>query len=224
MTLTAIFRMNDKFGMMLPGIFRMSGLQWKMGIMFALVAALVIFEALTRLYDKYRIDKGIEEDRSKNNTFLTKYHKVPHSVPRILAEGFLFIGAGVMMIMVYAAHMDYERHGAYYDGSWREPGVESHFYFTNDDTEFLSGLYRSNPDGFVPGNYKVCLVKLGCKDCEDLKDVINALPDDVYVVFCTSDVGRLYVEEYGVNYVPCVIAGDLWSPLSSVPGESDIIK
>lgn len=103
--------------------------------------------------------------------------------------------------------MDYKNHGAFYDESWRDPNVESHFMFTTADTEALGKAYAAGPDSFDFESVNVLLVKLGCSDCEAAEDALLALyrTGGYAVVFSNSDVGRAYVDYYGVSYVPSVV-------------------
>lgn len=109
----------------------------------------------------------------------------------------------------------YGSYGAFYDDSWKEPDVESHFLFRSDDTEALQAIYDSDPDGFRPALYDVLIVRLGCEDCEAQAGRVLAAKDEIaerkgrpaYIIFSRSEIGRLYVDEYGVSEVPVAIVG-----------------
>ena len=202
----------------------LSPLLWQIGIILALVVTLVLFEIFIHWYDNYRIKNGIEEDRSLKNTFSVRYHKVPHSTFRILFEGGLFLAIGVMCLFCYSKFSEYKQYGAFYDNSWKMQDVESHFLYESTDTEFLNELYLSNPDTFDPTAYNVCLIKFGCKECEEMKEYIDAInTENIYLVYSRSDVGKFYVDHYGIQYVPCVVFDGsvipLYTPDSFTPSE-----
>lgn len=197
-------------------MFNMSPLQWYIGITTALFVTLVVYEIGIRWYDRYRIKNGIEEDRSKDNTFNVKYHKIPRSNFRILFEGILIIITGVMMLLSYFKMTEYQKYGAFYDTSWRAKEVEDHFIFTTEDTEFLQDIYNADPENFDYAKYAICLVRIGCADCEKVQDVIKELDNEnLYIIHSRSDIGKRYVERYGVQYVPSVIVDDTVIPLYS---------
>lgn len=194
----------------------LSPLQWCIGITIALFVTLILFEIFIHWYDNYRIKHGIEEDRSKNNTFSIRYHKIPHSTFRILFEGLLILATGIMCIVCYTKYTNYEKYGAMYDSSWKMVDVEEHFMFESFESELLYDIYKKDPENFKPGDYNVLIVKYGCKECENLQDTINQINiDDIYLIYSRSEIGKIYVDHYGIDYVPCVIAEGSVIPLYS---------
>ncbi len=183
----------------------MSPLLLKLCAALSLFTMLAVFELVTRLSDRAKIKSGEAEDMRKDNTMLKRYNAVPHPRWRYWSEGLLVIGCGIAAVLAMSSVSKYQAYGAFYDDSWRMPDVEEHMLYKADGTEALQALYDADPENFDFSGYKICLVKLGCPDCERVSETINALDDSFYVVFSTSPVGKAIVEQYGVTYVPSVL-------------------
>lgn len=197
----------------------LSPLQIKLYAVLALIAALAVFEAVTRLDDRRRIRSGEVSDQRGKDTLLVKHNAVPYPKWRIWSEGLLIIATGAMVAVTMFSVMEYQKYGAFYDASWRSPEVEDHFLFDSSANQDLEARWLSDPDGFAWNDLRICLVKLGCEDCERVAQAIHELEADGYsVVFSTSEFGRAAVEKYGVTYVPSVILNGMVVQLRS--GES----
>ena len=109
----------------------------------------------------------------------------------------------------------YNNHGAFYDDAWRDAKVDEHFIWDTKDTEFLQSVYDSDPEAFRPELYNVILVRLGCKDCENIKDILLSAKDEgeIYIIFSRSEIGKVYVEYYNITHVPCAILDNVYVPL-----------
>lgn len=186
-------------------IFQISPLLIKACASAALFVSLVVFEVVTRISDHAKIRSGQAEDMRKNNTLMKRYNAVQLPRWRWWSEALLIIATGVMMLATMVSVNKYQAYGAFYDGSWRMPDVEEHMLFRSDGTEALQAIYDADPAGFDFDAYKVCLVRLGCEDCANVKETILALDDSFYVVFSRSDIGKRYAERYDVDYVPSVV-------------------
>lgn len=186
-------------------IFQISPLLMKTCASAALFLSLVVFETATRISDRAKIRSGQAEDMRKNNTLMKRYNAVQLPRWRWWSEALLIIATGAMMLATMISVNKYQTYGAFYDESWRMPDVEEHMLFRSDGTEALQDLYDADPAGFSFDDYKVCLVRLGCEDCEAVKETILALDDSFHVVFSKSDIGRRFAEHYEVDYVPSVI-------------------
>ena len=136
----------------------------------------------------------------------------------VSAFGMAFpIAAGLLLLvslgMLAANIARYSRYGAFYDDSWRDPEIESHFIFDTDDSKALEAIRSSDPDAFDPDLYDVILIRLGCADCEAASGDISALkaaieaarPEPVYIVFSRSPIGKYYVDHYSIKEVPCIV-------------------
>lgn len=190
-------------------LFNMSPLQLKMCVAAALFAALVIFEVLSRIRDTWLVKSGQAEDLRKDDTVLTKHNMVRHSKSRIWCEGLLIIATGIAVIVWVSGLLEYKSYGAFYDGSWRVPDVESHFHFKTDDDERLQKEYDADPENFDFNARSAIVVKLGCSDCEEIYETLDALyaTGGYDIVFSNSDIGRKYVDYFGITYVPSVTYG-----------------
>lgn len=137
-----------------------------------------------------------------------------------------FAGAVSSLLVIagcvaYGVYSEYRRYGAFYDDSWKEPDVAEHFLFENTDTERLQAIYDSDPENFRPELYDVILVRLGCSDCEEQHGRILAAKAEIeakkgtpaYIVFNRSDIGRIYMDRYGIEGVPSVIVNNAVIPL-----------
>lgn len=188
-------------------MFQMSSMQLKGCAAAALFTMLLIFEVVTRLSDRHKIKTGQVKDLREGDTFLKKHNPVQQSRARIWCEGLLIIAAGLACVLWFSAMRDYQRHGAFYDQSWRVPGVEGHFHFTTADTDRLQAEYDADPEGFDFTYRNAILVKLGCEDCEAVMDSLEALyaTGGYDVIFSNSEIGKAYVDAYGVTFVPSVI-------------------
>lgn len=187
-------------------IFNMSPMQLKGCIAAALFAMLIVFESVSRVSDIRKIRSGQSEDLRKDDTLLKKHNMVQHSRFRIWSEGLLIIAAGLSIIIWVAAMQDYQAYGAFYDSAWRMPDVEDHFMFRSDDTERLQKEYDADPKGFDFEARNAILVKLGCEDCENAEEALKALYETggYDVIFSNSDIGKAYVEHFGITFVPSV--------------------
>lgn len=185
----------------------MSPMQLKGCAAAALFVMLLVFELASRAHDRALVKSGQAEDLRKGDTALKKHNMVQRSKARVWSEGLLIIATGAAILLWVAAMVDYQDHGAFYDEAWRMPGVEDHFHFTTDDTERLQALYDADPEGFDFTAGDAIVVKLGCQDCEDVYDTLDALyaTGGYSVIFSNSDVGRAYVEHFGITYVPSVV-------------------
>lgn len=190
-------------------LFNMSPMQLKMCAAAALFAMLVVFEAVSRARDAALVKSGQAEDLRKGDTVLKKHNMVAHSKPRIWCEGLLIIAAGIAIVVWVAAMLQYRSYGAFYDDAWRMPEVESHFHFRADDTERLQAEYDKDPENFDFSARSAIVVKLGCQDCEDAYEALDALyaTGEYDLVFSNSDVGKKYVEHFDITYVPSVTYG-----------------
>lgn len=202
-------------------MFNMSPFQLKCAILISLAAALAVFELVTRLSDRQKIKSGEVEDMRKDDTLLVKHNAVQHSKARFWTEGILIIATGVALAFAMMAMIDYQDHGAFYDSSWRDPDVESHFYFSAKANQELEAQYLKDPENFDWSATRICLVKLGCEDCERVHEAISNLAGQGYAtIFSTSDLGKAYVEKYNISYVPSVITNGMVIQLRS--GDSQI--
>lgn len=190
-------------------LFNMSPMQLKMCIAAALFGMLVVFEIVSRLRDAALVKSGQAEDLRKDDTVMTKHNMVRHSRKRIWCEGLLIIATGIAVIVWVAAMMQYRSYGAFYDGAWRMPDVEGHFHFTADDTERLQAEYDEDPENFDFDARSAIVIKLGCQDCENVYETLDALyATGVYdIVFSNSDIGKKYVEYFGITFVPSITYG-----------------
>lgn len=171
----------------------------------ALIAMFAVFEIVTRLSDRAKIKSGEAEDMRKNNTVLKKYNAVQLPRWRYWTEGLLIVACGAALIVLMASVQKYSKGGAFYDSSWRMAGVEKYMHFDAAGNQALQKIYDADPENFDFDAYRVCLVKLGCSDCDAAKDTINALDGTFYVLFTTSGVGKAFVDRYGITFVPSVI-------------------
>lgn len=187
-------------------LFNMSPLQLKGCTAAALLAMLLVFKIVSVASDRKKVRSGQEDDLRKGDTLLKKHNMVRHSPARVWAEGLLVIAAGLSVVVLVAAVRDYEAHGAFYDESWRMPGVEGHFMFRSDDTERLQAEYDADPEAFDFEARNAILVKLGCEDCEAVEESLQALyaTGGYDVVFSNSEIGKAYVEHFGITFVPSV--------------------
>lgn len=183
----------------------MSPLLLKICAAAALFAMLAVFELVTRLSDRAKIKSGEARDMRQDNTLLKRYNAVPLPRWRYWSEGILIIACGAAAVLAMSGVQKYQEYGAFYDDSWRMADVEDHMFYSAAGTEALQALYDADPEHFDFGQYKICLVKLGCPDCERVRETIDALDGSFYVVFSTSPVGKAVVERYGVTYVPSVV-------------------
>ena len=207
-------------------MFGMSPFQVKCALLISLAAALAVFELVTRLSDRQKLKSGEVEDLRKDDTLLVKHNAVQHSKARFWTEGLLIIATGIALAVAMMSMIDYQDHGAFYDNSWRDPDVENHFYFSSKDNQTLEAIWAKDPENFDWNAYKVCLVRLGCDDCERVAETISNLASNGYVtVFSRSDLGKAYVERYGITYVPSVILSgniiQLRSGDSTLPQDND---
>ena len=194
----------------------LSPLQIKYYIAAALFAALVVFEAVTRMSDRHKIRTGQAEDLTKGDTKLVRHNLVQRSKGRVWAEGLLIIAAGVSMVAAMTSMLEYQKYGAFYDSSWRSPEVEDWFEFDASRGGDLEAVWRADPDGFDWNAQRVVLVKLGCEDCYRVAEAIHGLEADGYVVvFSRSDLGKAFVEKFGVTYVPTVVMNGMTVQLRS---------
>ena len=202
-------------------MFNMSPFQIKCAVLISLAAALAVFELVTRLSDRQKIKSGEVEDMRKDDTLLVKHNAVQHSKGRFWTEGLLIIATGIALAVAMVSMIDYQDHGAFYDNSWRDPTVESHFYFSSKGNQQLEAAWSKDPENFDWAAYRLCVVKLGCEDCERVHEAISNLAAEGYtIVFSKSDFGQAVVERYGINYVPSVIANGMVIQLRS--GDSEI--
>lgn len=206
----------------------MSPLQRLMIISTSLFITILVFEIITKAYDAYRIKHGLAEDQSLKNTRWVKYYKIQRSAFRYIFECSLIILTGVLIVITMMKMRTYNNYGAFYDESWRVPEIEQYLDFPAADTEELNEIYTKDPANFDFDAYKICLVKLGCDDCIKIKDEILALQEyDIKLVFSTSTVGKAYVAEYNINFVPCIIENNVVTNLYQKseyipPSQSDI--
>lgn len=185
----------------------MSPLLLFIGITLALIVATVIFHIGMHLSDNYKIKHGIVEDMSLKNTFTIKYHRVPHTVPRILIGNALLIATGIMVILTCMKLTNYGSYGAFYDDSWKIKDVEDHFYFLRDDDDKLLEIYNSDPTNFNFETWNVVIVRFGCQECEAMAETIKSYDNEgFYVIFSRSEIGKKFKEHYDINYVPCIIS------------------
>lgn len=194
----------------------LSPLQLKLYIALALMISLIAYEAVTRLDDRRKIKAGLAEDLRKDDTLLVKHNAVQQPKWRFWSEGLLIIATGIAIAVAMASLMDYQRHGAFYDASWRDPAVESHFEFDATANQDIEAAWRADPENFDWAAQRLCVVKLGCDDCERVAQTIHQLESDGYVtVFSRSDFGKAAVEKYGITYVPSVVMNGLVIQLRS---------
>lgn len=203
----------------------LSPLQVKYYIAAALFAALLVFELVTRLSDRYKIKTGQAEDLRKNDTKLVKHNAVQQTKSRVWAEGLLIIAAGISMIVAMTSMLEYQKYGAFYDSSWRSPDVENYFEFDAGPGRELEARWKADPDNFDWNNLKICLVKLGCDDCHRVAETIHGLEAEGYVsVFSRSELGQAVMDRYSVDYVPTVILNGMTVQLrsgdSALPGDN----
>lgn len=118
----------------------------------------------------------------------------------------VFVAFGASLFLTgYKAKLYYD-YGAFYDDSYTKADVENHLgYFKSEDTEFLQSVYDKDPENFDFDAYPVIIIRYGCKDCEDDYDLVMANDERFYIIFSRSDIGKRYVEKYGVIRVPCFI-------------------
>lgn len=185
-----------------------------------LFAVFVIYNLLMRIYDRYldRIDP-LPDAGKKRTLWDRQFYRRPRSYFRIIFENALRILLGISFVVLGIVFLRYDRYGAFLDDSWKYPDVEEHFLFEIKDGEYLEDLYHRNEEAFDLSSHNVVLVKLGCKRCENLYEEIMDLRSQGYLIlFSRSDIGRLYVEEYGIASVPCLINGNTVTYLDgSVP-------
>ncbi len=165
---------------------RMSTLQWLQCGLVAAVIALVLFAILSRIGRK-------------------KEDPTPLWVTRTT---FVLVAVLAVLVLAWAGVRNwYQEYGAFYDEAWREPGVEKYFNIKSDDTEALQAIYDADPEGFEYDNYRVVLVRLGCEDCEKVMPTIEALDalPEYYIVFSRSDIGKTFIEHYGLDFIPTVM-------------------
>lgn len=202
----------------------LSPLQVKYYLAIAVFAALLVFELVTRLDDRHKIRSGLAEDLRKSDRGAMKHNAVQYPKWRIWTEGLLIIAAGLCMVLAMWSMSEYDRYGAFYDASWRDPSVEDHFEFESAGNKVLEAAWKADPDAYDWAGTRVVLVKLGCEDCEHVAETIHQLEADGYVtVFSRSELGQAYAEKYGISYVPSAIVGNmvvqLRSGASIIPGD-----
>lgn len=194
----------------------LSPLQLKLYITLALIAALAVFELVTRMDDRRKIASGQARDQREKDTLFVKHNAVPYPKWRIWSEGLLIVAAGAMVAVTMFSVMEYQKYGAFYDASWRSPEVEDHFLFESGANQDLEARWLSDPEDFDWNSTRLCFVKLGCEDCERVEQAIHDLEADGYaVVFSTSEFGKAAVEKYGITYVPSVVMNGLVVQLRS---------
>lgn len=194
----------------------LSPMQVKLYLTLALIAALAVFELVTRLDDRRKIRSGEVEDQRKNDTLLVKHNAVPYPKWRIWSEGLLIIATGAAVAITMFSVIRYQEYGAFYDASWRSPEVEKHFLFSSKANQDLESQWLRDPENFPWNDQRICLVKLGCEDCERIESAIRQLESEGYaLVFSTSALGREIVSRYDVTYVPSVILNGMVIQLRS---------
>lgn len=194
----------------------LSPMQIKLYLAIALIAALAVFELVTRLDDRRKIRSGAVRDQREKDTLFVRHNAVPYPKWRIWSEGLLIIAAGAMVAATMFSVIKYQEYGAFYDASWRSPEVEKHFLFSSKANQDLESQWLRDPENFPWNDQRICLVKLGCEDCERIEPAIRQLEAEGYdLVFSTSALGREIVSRYGVDYVPSVILNGMVIQLRS---------
>ena len=174
------------------------------------VVSFILFHAYDKSMDKKEMELP-EDERPRQMTLknnkMVRYYKRQRSYGRIIFQNVAFICLAVVLIIMTKRMMTYQSYGAFYDDSWKQPDVEEHFMFDSSDSEDLLDIYNKDPDNFEFDKYNIVMIRFGCPDCEQNKELIKKYDTnkDYYVIFSRSEIGKKYVEHYKINYVPCMI-------------------
>ena len=167
----------------------------------------IVYMIIQKISDKHREDAGEEQIKQSKNPLIKNY-KFKRTKFQIIFPNAVLIIAGICLILFVKTWMKYQSYGAFYDDSWKQPDVESHFYFDSSDSEELYKLYKSNPENFNLSAYNVAIVRFGCPECEEDKNALDELKANGivdYIIYSRSEIGKIFVDNFNVHYVPCVI-------------------
>ncbi len=182
----------------------MNAFYWLGVLLIADIVVICVYKLLIGMHDR-RLDE-IDPVPERKGLWARQFYKRPRTYRRIIFENLIMIALGGLLIAFACVMHWYEKYGAFYGDYYKYPGVEEHLIFDAKDNDYLEKVYEKDPEGFTLGHYNIVLVKMGCEDCERMKEEIKDLQNSGYLlVFTDSKVGRLCREQYHIANVPCVI-------------------